>query len=161
MAVVVGCALLAGGFGEEEGAPVGEASDDATGGEDLVACCARDSGGDVLEVRGGGGCGGVWDGGVLFDLVDAAARTDLENCISTACMESSAPQLTTPINSYNMADMCWWLFARRLLLLSPVMFERLAATSSPYLTLVQRNLLGLSSVCKRQGTSRPTRISPT
>lgn len=44
VAVVVGCALLAGGFGEEESAPVCDAADDAAGGEDLVACCAGDSG---------------------------------------------------------------------------------------------------------------------
>jgi hypothetical protein len=43
VAVVVGCALLAGGFGEEESAPVCDAADDAAGGEDLVACCTGDS----------------------------------------------------------------------------------------------------------------------
>ena len=61
MAVVVGCALLAGGFGEEEGAPVCEAADYAAGGEDLVAGCAGDSGrervrdGLVVDWGGGGG----------------------------------------------------------------------------------------------------------
>jgi len=45
VAIVVGCALLAGGFGEEESAPVCDAADDAAGGEDLIACCAGDSGG--------------------------------------------------------------------------------------------------------------------
>lgn len=45
VAVVVGCALLARGLGEQESAPVCEAADDAAGGEDLVAGCAGDSGG--------------------------------------------------------------------------------------------------------------------
>ena len=60
VAIVVGCALLAGGFGEEESAPVCDAADDAAGGEDLVACCARDSEGGMLGVyyRGIGGSGG-------------------------------------------------------------------------------------------------------
>jgi hypothetical protein len=49
VAVVVGCALLAGGFGEEESAPVCDAADNATGSEHLVAGCAGDSGGCVLE----------------------------------------------------------------------------------------------------------------
>lgn len=49
VAVVVNCALLARGFGKEEGAPVCDTADDAAGGEDLVACCAGDSGGGVLE----------------------------------------------------------------------------------------------------------------
>jgi hypothetical protein len=47
VAIVVGCALLAGGFGEEESAPVCDTADDASGGEDLVACCACDPGGRV------------------------------------------------------------------------------------------------------------------
>jgi len=47
VAVVVGCALLAGGFGEEESAPVCDATDNAAGGEDLVACCAGDSRGGL------------------------------------------------------------------------------------------------------------------
>jgi hypothetical protein len=42
VAIVVGCALLAGGFGEEESAPVCD------------ACCAGDPGGSVLGVDGGG-----------------------------------------------------------------------------------------------------------
>ena len=44
VALVVDGALLAGGFREEEGAPVGDAADDATGGEDDVAGCFGDSG---------------------------------------------------------------------------------------------------------------------
>lgn len=48
VAVVVGCALLACGFGEEEGAPVCDAADDAAGCEDLVACCAGDPGRGLL-----------------------------------------------------------------------------------------------------------------
>jgi hypothetical protein len=107
VAVVVGCALLAGGFGEEESAPVCDAADDAAGGEDLIACCAGDSGGSVLGVNGGGGAGGGWDGSVLFDLVDAAAGADLEQCVSILSSEAIATGHTTPINSYNMADMCW------------------------------------------------------
>lgn len=54
---MVDCALLAGGFGEEESAPVCDAADDAAGSENLVACCASDSGEDVLGVDGGGGSG--------------------------------------------------------------------------------------------------------
>jgi hypothetical protein len=67
VAVVVGCALLAGGFGEEESAPVCDAADDTTGGEDLVSSCASDSRGCALEAS----CGdrGMGSGlGVLFDL---------------------------------------------------------------------------------------------
>lgn len=44
VAVVVSCALLARGFGKEESAPVCDAADYAAGCEDLVACCAGDSG---------------------------------------------------------------------------------------------------------------------
>jgi hypothetical protein len=51
VAIVVSCALLARGFGEEESAPVCDAADDAACGEDLVACCASDSGGYVRGVR--------------------------------------------------------------------------------------------------------------
>ena len=54
VAVVVGCALLARGLGEQEGAPVCEATDDAAGGEDLVAGCAGDSGGNGVRMVGGG-----------------------------------------------------------------------------------------------------------
>lgn len=107
VAVVVGCALLAGGFGEEKSAPVCDAADDAAGGEDLVACCASDSGGSVLGVFGGGGGGVGWDGSALFDLVDAAAGSDLGQYVSEARDRAGATRHTTPINSYNMADMCW------------------------------------------------------
>lgn len=62
----------------------------------------------MLEVYGGGGCGVLGqDGSVLFDLVDAAAGADLGKCISTMDFGVGAPQHTTPISSYNMADMCW------------------------------------------------------
>jgi hypothetical protein len=44
VAFVVGGALFARGLGEEEGAPVGDATDDAAGLEDDVAGCAGDSG---------------------------------------------------------------------------------------------------------------------
>jgi hypothetical protein len=47
VAVVVESALLAGGFGQEEGPPVCEAADYAAGGEDLVSGCAGDSVGRV------------------------------------------------------------------------------------------------------------------
>ena len=47
VAVVVEGALLAGGFGQEEGSPVCEAADYAAGGEDLVSGCASDSVGCV------------------------------------------------------------------------------------------------------------------
>jgi hypothetical protein len=50
--------------------------------------------------------------GVLFDLVDAAAGTDLRNVLVEQDMLNSALRLTTPINSYNMADVdCWCLRA--------------------------------------------------
>ena len=75
VAIVVGCALLAGGFGEEESAPVCDAADDAAGGEDLVACCAGDSEVGVSAIYQRGVV--VREKGVLFDLVDAAAGTDL------------------------------------------------------------------------------------
>lgn len=55
VAVVVGRALLARGLGEEECAPVRQATDDAAGGEDLVAGCAGDSEG--MCVRSVGCCG--------------------------------------------------------------------------------------------------------
>jgi hypothetical protein len=54
VAIVVGCALLARGFREEESAPVCDAADDAACGEDLVACCASDSGGFMLGRCEGG-----------------------------------------------------------------------------------------------------------
>lgn len=44
VAVAVGCALFARGLREHEDAPVGDAADDAAGGEDDVAGCAGDSG---------------------------------------------------------------------------------------------------------------------
>ena len=44
--------------------------------------------------------------GVLFDLVDAAAGTNLYDFVSLRCGFVSAMQHTTPINSYNMAGMC-------------------------------------------------------
>ena len=47
MTSVVGCALLASWVGEEKGAPVRDATDDATGGEDDVTGCACDSGGGL------------------------------------------------------------------------------------------------------------------
>jgi hypothetical protein len=109
VAIVVCCALLASGFGEEEGAPVCDAADDAAGCEDLIACCASDSGGCVLGVCEGGV---VCVEGVLFDLVDAAAGTDLGNVLVGEDVPKSALRLTTPINSYNMADVdCWCLRA--------------------------------------------------
>lgn len=43
MALAVDGALFASGFGEEEGAPVGDAADDAAGGENDVAGCLSDS----------------------------------------------------------------------------------------------------------------------
>jgi hypothetical protein len=50
--------------------------------------------------------------GVLFDLVDAAAGTDLENVLVGEDVIKSALRPTTPINSYNMADVdCWCLRA--------------------------------------------------
>jgi len=55
VAIVVGCALLAGRFGEKEGAPVCDTTDDASSGQDLVACCASDSEGGMLDMRGRGG----------------------------------------------------------------------------------------------------------
>ena len=66
----------------------------------------------ILEIIGlgvyrRGDLGGGWDGSVLFDLVDAAAGADLGKCISTMDFGVGAPQHTTPISSYNMADMCW------------------------------------------------------
>jgi hypothetical protein len=79
VAIVVGCALLARGFREEESAPVCDATDDAAGCEDLIACCASDSGGCVLGACEGGM---VCVKGVLFDLIDAAAGTDLERFVS-------------------------------------------------------------------------------
>jgi hypothetical protein len=81
VAIVVGCALLARRLREEESAPVCDTADDAAGCEDLIACCASDSGGCVLGV-----CVDrtLWVEGVLFDLVDAAAGTDLRRCISWA-----------------------------------------------------------------------------
>jgi hypothetical protein len=109
VAIVVGCALLARGFGEEESAPVCDAADDAACSEDLVACCASDSGGCMLGV-----CNGnvVCVEGVLFDLVDAAAGTDLGDVLVEGNVSKSALRLTTPINSYNMADVdCWCLRA--------------------------------------------------
>ena len=57
VAIVVDCTLLAGGFGKEKSAPICDAADDATGSENLVACCASDSGEAVLGVDGGGGSG--------------------------------------------------------------------------------------------------------
>jgi len=54
VAVVVGCALLARGLREQEGAPVCETADDAAGGKDLVAGCAGDSGGKCVRMVGGG-----------------------------------------------------------------------------------------------------------
>ena len=51
MALVVDGALFAGGFGKEEGAPVGDSSDDAAGGEDDVAGCFCDSGSWVRWVH--------------------------------------------------------------------------------------------------------------
>jgi hypothetical protein len=109
VAIVVGCALLARGFGEEESAPVCDAADDAACSEDLVACCASDSGGCMLGVCNGGV---VCVEGVLFDLVDAAAGTDLGDVLVEGNVSKSALRLTTPINSYNMADVdCWCLRA--------------------------------------------------
>jgi hypothetical protein len=49
VAIVVECALLAGGFGQEEGSPVCETAHYAAGGEDLVSCCAGDSAGRVVR----------------------------------------------------------------------------------------------------------------
>jgi hypothetical protein len=50
--------------------------------------------------------------GVLFDLVDAAAGTDLGDVLVEGNVSKSALRLTTPINSYNMADVdCWCLRA--------------------------------------------------
>jgi hypothetical protein len=61
---------FAGGFGEEEGAPVGYAADDAVGFEDDFASGLGDSGGraDVRTcvLRGSEG------GGLLFDFGEAA-----------------------------------------------------------------------------------------
>lgn len=44
MAGVVGRTLFTGRVGKEESAPVGDATDDAAGGENNVAGCAGDSG---------------------------------------------------------------------------------------------------------------------
>ena len=61
----------------------------------------------MLEVYGGGGCGVLGqDGSVLFDLVDAATGADLGKSVSEVRDRSDAIRHTTPINSYNMADMC-------------------------------------------------------
>ena len=109
MAVVVGCALLAGGFGEQESAPVCDAADDTASGENLVAGCAGDSGGSVLGVCEGGG-GDRVGLGVLFDLVDTTAGTDLGDCVSLVFSRERVLQHTTPISSYNMADMWCWVF---------------------------------------------------
>ena len=81
---------------------------------------------EVLGMYGGGG--GGCDGSVLFDLVDAAAGTDLGKRVSMVIIEANAPRLTTPINSYNMADMCWWCVCAPAAVALSVMFERLAAS---------------------------------
>jgi hypothetical protein len=47
--LVVFGALFAGRFGEQEGAPVADATDDAAGGKDDVAGCARDSGLELVS----------------------------------------------------------------------------------------------------------------
>jgi hypothetical protein len=108
VAIVVCCALLARRFREKESAPICDAADDAAGGEDLVACCASDSGGLSGVCEGGLVC----VEGVLFDLVDATAGTDLGNGLVEQDILNSALRLTTPINSYNMADVnCWCLRA--------------------------------------------------
>ena len=52
VALVVGGACFARGFGEQEGAPVGDAADDTAGGEDDVACCAGDSAGGYGQMVG-------------------------------------------------------------------------------------------------------------
>ena len=51
MALVVDGALFARRFREEEGAPVGDSSDDTTGGEDNVAGCFGDSGSGVRRIQ--------------------------------------------------------------------------------------------------------------
>ena len=43
VALAVDGSLLSGGFGEEEGSPIGDAADDAAGAEDNVAGCFGDS----------------------------------------------------------------------------------------------------------------------